>query len=145
MNRVKKNIFTSFFSILFTLFSFNLIALEGYEHRKISDTALLIAVEYFCYKNPNDCNAIKKEAAKLYSGKAKPDFTYGKTSEIVDYMSSPIQIFLGQKSANTPYAKSIADLNQYNIELLDNHEDELTFDFISASSQNERAIFKVTY
>ena len=88
--------------------SSNLYALEGYEHRKISNLALNIAIKYHCPANSNDklpnpnCKEIKRVADKLIlnSGEhEKRDFdndgevSYGKINELVDYMHYPEQIF----------------------------------------------------
>lgn len=123
--------------LLMVFFSTNLGALEGYEHRILSEAAFKIAISYQCNKLPGRCEEIKLISKQLYPDLASEKFSYGQIAELVDYINNPIQIFTAQNASKRTYPQSVADLNKYAIRLLKEHEDEFTLDFVHASSQNE--------
>ena len=123
--------------LLLAICTTNVSALEGYEHRILSEAAFKVAVSYQCQKVPHKCEEIKSIFQLFYPSLESEKLSYGQIAELVDYINNPIQIFTAQNSSKRTYAKDMSDLNEYAIRLLKEHEDEFTLDFVHASSQNE--------
>lgn len=111
------------------------LAFSGDEHREISNLALTIAIDFRC---PDDaqspiarCDDIRGVAKELAGGNEKL-LSYGEITEVVDFLHYPQQVL----DANL-YPLSKKSLNQHAKEVLDKKDDVL-FDYLSASSHNER-------